>query len=260
MARRSASSNNRPRSPRSARAFRSAPTALPSSTRWALASVCARSAPKPGPSPCATTGAALRCSASTSPATPPDQTFLLLHRADLIEALADAARTAGVEIELNRQITAVTETGQGVRLGFADGRTEIASPCDRRRRPAFAPAPRAERRGPAVLHRSGRMARHRPRLGPRRTASRCPHGPRPPYRDLSVAQLQPDQHRRGARAAGLGDGRLVAARRSRRPAPRIPRLLTGQFARFWTASKPSTSGACTVTRWRRTGTGPQPRS
>ena len=53
-----------------------------------------------------------------------DQIFLLLHRADLIEALADAARTAGVDIQLGRQVTSVTETGQRARLAFADGSTE----------------------------------------------------------------------------------------------------------------------------------------
>ncbi len=53
-----------------------------------------------------------------------DQTFLLLHRADLIDALADAAREAGVDIHLGRQVTHAAETGQGVRLGFADGTIE----------------------------------------------------------------------------------------------------------------------------------------
>lgn len=55
-----------------------------------------------------------------------DQTFLLLHRADLIEALADMAKESGVTIELGRQVLAVSETGQGVRLDFADGTTEAA--------------------------------------------------------------------------------------------------------------------------------------
>ncbi len=53
-----------------------------------------------------------------------DQTFLLLHRADLIEALVDAAREAGVTIELGRQVTSVAEGGEGARLTFADGYTE----------------------------------------------------------------------------------------------------------------------------------------
>lgn len=54
----------------------------------------------------------------------PDQTFLLLHRADLIQSLADAARAAGVSIDLGRQVTHVVEKGQGVGLTFADGTTE----------------------------------------------------------------------------------------------------------------------------------------
>ena len=55
-----------------------------------------------------------------------DQTFLLLHRADLIDALADAAKAAGVTVGFDRQVAEVTETGQGVRLTFADGTTETA--------------------------------------------------------------------------------------------------------------------------------------
>lgn len=56
----------------------------------------------------------------------PDQTFLLLHRADLIDVLAEAAREAGVAIELGRQVVSVTQTGQGARLAHADGSNSTA--------------------------------------------------------------------------------------------------------------------------------------
>jgi len=55
----------------------------------------------------------------------PEQTYLLLHRADLIEALADTAQDAGVTLDLGRQVTVIAETSQGVRLDFSNGATEI---------------------------------------------------------------------------------------------------------------------------------------
>ncbi len=42
-----------------------------------------------------------------------EQTFLLLHRADLIARLAEGARAAGVEIRLGAEVSEVTRTGQG---------------------------------------------------------------------------------------------------------------------------------------------------
>lgn len=52
------------------------------------------------------------------------RSYLLLHRADLINLLADAARAAGVEIVLNKQVTDVAPSDDGVLVTFADGQSE----------------------------------------------------------------------------------------------------------------------------------------
>lgn len=51
----------------------------------------------------------------------PDQTYLLFHRADLIEMLADAAKDAGVSIETGRQVCELQENEGGVAVIYADG-------------------------------------------------------------------------------------------------------------------------------------------
>ncbi len=51
----------------------------------------------------------------------PDQGYLLFHRADLIGLLETAARAQGVEIALNRGVTEIAETGDGVKITLADG-------------------------------------------------------------------------------------------------------------------------------------------
>ncbi len=53
-----------------------------------------------------------------------DQCFLFLHRADLIDGLAKAAKSAGVKIELGRKVSLVAETAGGVELTLEDGRAE----------------------------------------------------------------------------------------------------------------------------------------
>lgn len=58
----------------------------------------------------------------------PDQTFLLFHRADLIDLLAKAARDAGIDIVLGRKVAEIAETADEVNLTFADGTSE-AVPC-----------------------------------------------------------------------------------------------------------------------------------
>ncbi len=54
----------------------------------------------------------------------PGRRFLLFHRADLIDMLADAVRRAGVAVELGQQVREVHEHDRGVRLRLADGRQE----------------------------------------------------------------------------------------------------------------------------------------
>jgi len=54
----------------------------------------------------------------------PDLTYLLFHRADLIDLLADGARDAGVQIELGRQVANLSEDEAGVSVEFADGSQE----------------------------------------------------------------------------------------------------------------------------------------
>jgi 2-polyprenyl-6-methoxyphenol hydroxylase-like FAD-dependent oxidoreductase len=54
----------------------------------------------------------------------PDQTYLYFHRADLVSLLENAARAAGVEIELGRRIDQVTETSTGYRLSGAEGHSD----------------------------------------------------------------------------------------------------------------------------------------
>ncbi len=51
--------------------------------------------------------------------------FLLLHRADLVEVLAQGARDAGVEIRLGRTVSELRQTGGGTQIIFADGETEV---------------------------------------------------------------------------------------------------------------------------------------
>ncbi len=47
--------------------------------------------------------------------------YLLLHRADLVDLLAEAAYEAGVEIHTGKAVQAVSETQTGTALEFADG-------------------------------------------------------------------------------------------------------------------------------------------
>ncbi|OSP55507.1 monooxygenase [Pseudoruegeria sp. SK021] len=51
----------------------------------------------------------------------PDQPYLFVHRADLIDVLADAARAMGVEIALGQTVASVEPIGDRVRLGLLDG-------------------------------------------------------------------------------------------------------------------------------------------
>ncbi len=51
----------------------------------------------------------------------PDDTFLLFHRADLIDLLAEGARAAGVDIRLNQPVADVADGPDGVTLMMADG-------------------------------------------------------------------------------------------------------------------------------------------
>lgn len=51
----------------------------------------------------------------------PDETFLLIHRADLIGLLEAGARDAGVHIALGATVAGVSEDAEGVTLTFDDG-------------------------------------------------------------------------------------------------------------------------------------------
>ena len=53
-----------------------------------------------------------------------DQPYHFVHRADLVEILADAAREAGVSIRLGTEATSVEPLSDGARLTLADGSTE----------------------------------------------------------------------------------------------------------------------------------------
>ncbi|MDA5095702.1 FAD-dependent monooxygenase [Aliiroseovarius sp. KMU-50] len=53
----------------------------------------------------------------------PDDTFLLFHRADLIDLLANAARAAGVTILLDQKVKDVEEVPDGVVVHLVDGST-----------------------------------------------------------------------------------------------------------------------------------------
>lgn len=57
----------------------------------------------------------------------PGQPFLLMHRADLISILMDAARGAGVAIETGVEVLSVADVDEGVELTLADGRTDTAA-------------------------------------------------------------------------------------------------------------------------------------
>lgn len=58
------------------------------------------------------------------PLTRADQPWYLVHRADLVEVLADAARDAGVEIRLGTRVVAVAPGPVGTDLTLADGTVE----------------------------------------------------------------------------------------------------------------------------------------
>ena len=53
-----------------------------------------------------------------------DRTYLLLHRADLIGALARAAERAGISIKFNQKVDDVSQDESGVRITCSNGRTE----------------------------------------------------------------------------------------------------------------------------------------
>lgn len=55
-----------------------------------------------------------------------DQSYLLFHRADLIDLLDRAALAAGVTVQLGRQVTDVTDDATAVAVAFADGAEETA--------------------------------------------------------------------------------------------------------------------------------------
>jgi salicylate hydroxylase len=61
------------------------------------------------------------------PLSRPDRPYHLMHRADLIEMLRQAAVSAGVNVELGRAIAAVTGGPGGMELHFATGETEIVT-------------------------------------------------------------------------------------------------------------------------------------
>jgi len=50
-----------------------------------------------------------------------DQEYYFVHRADLVDVLADAARGAGVDIQLSKQVTDVTITEGGAQVRMASG-------------------------------------------------------------------------------------------------------------------------------------------
>ena len=52
------------------------------------------------------------------------QNYLLLHRADLIGMLAQAAKRAGVKVELNKNVVRVSEAGSGVEVELVSGHVE----------------------------------------------------------------------------------------------------------------------------------------
>ncbi len=54
----------------------------------------------------------------------PGQPFLLMHRADLISILMNAARGAGIAIETSVEVLSVADAAEGVELTLADGRTD----------------------------------------------------------------------------------------------------------------------------------------
>lgn len=80
----------------------------------------------------------------------PDQPYLFVHRADLVDILAEAARSAGVKILLSHSVTSVKVMTDGVQLRVAgDGVTvpQIVIASDGVRslaRAAVGPAPEAE--------------------------------------------------------------------------------------------------------------------
>ena len=53
-----------------------------------------------------------------------DQTYLLLHRADLIGELASAAERVGISINFDHQVNDLSPDENGVRITFSNGRTE----------------------------------------------------------------------------------------------------------------------------------------
>ncbi|MBT2131971.1 FAD-dependent monooxygenase [Aliiroseovarius lamellibrachiae] len=53
--------------------------------------------------------------------TAPEDVFLLFHRADLIDLLAEGARKAGVDIQLGKQVNAVVQNAEGTTVSLQDG-------------------------------------------------------------------------------------------------------------------------------------------
>ena len=56
-----------------------------------------------------------------------DQPWHLVHRADLVGLLADAAQAAGVTLRLGTSVAAMTAQGEATHLTLADGREEVHS-------------------------------------------------------------------------------------------------------------------------------------
>jgi len=59
------------------------------------------------------------------PLNDPAKPWHFVHRADLVEVLAAAARSAGVTLRLGTRIAAVTPEGEGARITLEDGREEV---------------------------------------------------------------------------------------------------------------------------------------
>ena len=137
--------------------------------------------------------------------------YLLAHRGDLHAALASAVPDECVR--LNHKLVGLDETGEGVRLTFANGATRDCRCRDRRGRRSFGRARHSVRHLAGEFYRAHRLPHDLSRRAARRRKDRRLHqmvGRGPPHRHLlRQAGPQRDLSRHQPAGAGVPDRVLV---------------------------------------------------
>ena len=178
--------------------------------------------------------------------------YLLAHRGDLHAALASAVPDECVK--LNHKLVGLDETGDGVRLTFANGATRDRRRRDRRRWHSFGRARHSVRCLAGELYRAHRLPHDLSGRAARRRKNRRLHqmvGRGPPHRHLlRQAGPQRDLSRHQPAGAGVPDRVLVGEGRRQGIAQGVRQASTARSNRCWPRARTCTNGRSSIAiRW-----------